>query len=808
MSKTSDLHYEMVSKRTRPPRLAIVTNIHDPDWSHTVVRIIEFLGFCWGGKHSLIIPTDGASIAPVFWTILERFGPDYVYVYRKSWGNVKIFAPDRYARELEARLEAWTKEFSLTDFARNKIEADMRDEEFDTFTLGADLSREIADRLVPFHYEKQFDWLMGREVPNELTAIWDVLPFVDSPKSILCFDGPSEISDAWWAAQTGHCAPKLEQHLAPLKVGTVPSRVDAAEARRFVRWLTSTALDSKSSNADEILFGEAKFPLPDAAMVTPFDLSMVAVQTYIRRNESIGVGKRSTIVYGDSIEDFCLSYCLPRIGQPTAWLPASWVGALKEQGDGVLRQCVHAFLGAAPTDVRMQDRLNLCSVSESMSKVAELPGIFQERAGFGVHGGGPTPLEPMEILYQRVPLPVPYCTDSPYQSELVPFIGRESAGPIDTPRPSGFSKLSATKHRWIAEILAGDRSVPTIPDVIQSLIASALSEQDARSSHQAVAYRCPGSLFTFGDDINSNLANPSVRLFDTFSAVSTMARIKGYHCRISDKGIYMRDSIEKLGGLADASKFLSSEEARALFRKFVDHEKRAKGKFDEGCVVDGRTYLDLAAVSVLLDGDEDAAVDLLDGLVAKGVLARGFVLGCTECKNVEWYPLGDISDEFQCARCKRRQVISRRNWKHPASPQVFYGLDEIFYHFIRNNGDISVLALGHLERKWRHRFNYCPEIELSIEKKSIAEVDICAAYDGILAIGEAKKVGNLDSSEAGPHAEAAKYAQLAEMFHSRRVLFCTTDSHWSENVRQIVSETFKGSLAIPIFLTGEDLLNS
>ena len=76
------LHYETIESRARPARIAVLINSSDADWLHTAVRIIEFLSSIWGGKHSIIVPTDGSTIEPTFWAILEKFSPDYVYFYR------------------------------------------------------------------------------------------------------------------------------------------------------------------------------------------------------------------------------------------------------------------------------------------------------------------------------------------------------------------------------------------------------------------------------------------------------------------------------------------------------------------------------------------------------------------------------------------------------------------------------------------------------------------------------------------------------------------------------------------------------
>ncbi len=45
---------------------------------------MEWLCTLWGGQYSLIVPTDGQTIAEPFLDLLEAFDPDYITVYQRS----------------------------------------------------------------------------------------------------------------------------------------------------------------------------------------------------------------------------------------------------------------------------------------------------------------------------------------------------------------------------------------------------------------------------------------------------------------------------------------------------------------------------------------------------------------------------------------------------------------------------------------------------------------------------------------------------------------------------------------------------
>jgi hypothetical protein len=331
-----------------------------------------------------------------------------------------------------------------------------------------------------------------------------------------------------------------------------------------------------------------------------------------------------------------------------------------------------------------------------------------------------------------------------------------------------------------------------------------------RVSGHSLAYACPSAGLIFNDDIIPNLHHPRIRLFDTFAAVSSVAATVGLKCELSDKGLYQRDSLKKLGGVAEAAR-LFCDQAAGVFEKYLDHSKREKGTYDEGCVLHGdkRTYLDLRAVQRVLGGDENAAVSLLDSLTASGVLCRGFVLRCSACTHVEWYSLANLSDRFRCTRCGREQTIRREHWRQPSAPQIFYKLDEIVYQFLKNDGRVVALGLDYMSQNSSHSFNYSPEIRFSTDHGTLSgEIDLCAVWNGELVIGEAKKQGQLADSVSEEGKIIRKYVSLATKLHTRRVVFCTMSSEWRASTLDAIVRGFHGRLPVPVFLSAENLLGS
>jgi hypothetical protein len=174
---------------------------------------------------------------------------------------------------------------------------------------------------------------------------------------------------------------------------------------------------------------------------------------------------------------------------------------------------------------------------------------------------------------------------------------------------------------------------------------------------------------------------------------------------------------------------------------------------------------------------------------------------------VEWYALAELADEFRCTRCGREQTIRRQHWRQPAAPQIFYKLDEIVYQFLKNDGDVVALSLDYMSRTSKQPFNYSPEIKIRKDDLAFSgEIDLCTVWNGVLTIGEAKKNGELASSDSEVRKVSEKYARLAIMLNARRVLFCTTSPEWKNSTMDAVRLAFKDDLAVPTFLAAQDLL--
>jgi hypothetical protein len=114
--------FRTVFAGVRPARLAVLVDQGDTDWQNTCRRIIECLASTWGGKYSIIVPTDGSKIDAVFWDMLEAFDPDYICEYGKTGLDWKIGSPQQYEELLQRTLQQEYPSQNPPDGAREAID--------------------------------------------------------------------------------------------------------------------------------------------------------------------------------------------------------------------------------------------------------------------------------------------------------------------------------------------------------------------------------------------------------------------------------------------------------------------------------------------------------------------------------------------------------------------------------------------------------------------------------------------------------------------------------------------------------------
>ncbi len=279
---------------------------------------------------------------------------------------------------------------------------------------------------------------------------------------------------------------------------------------------------------------------------------------------------------------------------------------------------------------------------------------------------------------------------------------------------------------------------------------------------------------------------------------------------MSDKGVYGSQACEIFGGLDEIGYAFRLEQQRLLLKKYLDMADPPKGTHDDGTFLnDGRRYLNFAAISKILGSDE-GAIKTIDTYISKGIFHRGFIFQCGRCSDVAWFSISEISHTFACRRCGTIQPYSRKSWRYPSEPALFYKLDEIVYLTLLYNGDTPLLTLDYLRRQSSDSFLHCPELRITPKgsSKAYLELDVCCVTDGRLCIGEAKSRNGLKSKGMSAQMTAERYRDLAVKMGATMVVFSTTEPLWSKSSLDAIENVFTNYPYIDVRrITGTSLLS-
>jgi hypothetical protein len=399
---------------------------------------------------------------------------------------------------------------------------------------------------------------------------------------------------------------------------------------------------------------------------------------------------------------------------------------------------------------------------------------------------------------------VPIERDNFQRDVLVQLSDGLSISTFQTPKPKNFHTIHPYEHRYITQLSVTQEAPPKHYALGQWIINDRrVTTHEARIGKDGPAYFCPTPAY-FGGDIDTVLVRPHLRLPSLSQIVSHLATLQGYECRPSDKGIYAEETIAKWGGLDKVARFLQDSNKRNLLDLFLEKSPSEPGK---GVYLrdDRRRYLDLESVKAVVG---EHAGSLIDELISKQILYRGFIFRCEFCRNSTWFSVGEITQEFKCRRCNRTQVYTKAHWKTPEEPAWFYKLDELVYQGYLQGMAVPLLALNYLQSESSESFSFVTDREFWKPEatKPDAEVDLFCVSDGVLTIGEAKTESRLGGSTSEENAEIAKYKRVSLALSARRLIFATLDNDWKANTISRVTAAFSDTPSVAVeFLVAEHL---
>ncbi len=216
-----------IGTSVRPGRAAVLVDINDARWQHTCLRVVEYFTRMWGGCGNIIVPTDGKEIAPLFWSILERFDPDYLEAYKRTGRDREIEEPAWFEEVYQRHIASWEQQTGqkTAPYAAEKIRDDLRRMSDTDFVVSPELQQQLKERLAPFYFQQ---WIVeagsvgADSAPRHPhTDIVDILPQIEHPPRVLKLNDKSDVPALWWGSAFGGMNAELQAQLVKQNIEVV-----------------------------------------------------------------------------------------------------------------------------------------------------------------------------------------------------------------------------------------------------------------------------------------------------------------------------------------------------------------------------------------------------------------------------------------------------------------------------------------------------------------------------------------------------------------------------------------------------------
>lgn len=829
---TQALAFRQVRMSLRPARVAVLIPKGDPGWTEMCQRVIEWLSGLWGGEYSLIVPTDGLTIAERFWYLLERFDPDYIYGYRKTMLDFKIAKPEEYAKWLDQYVKDIVTKYQDSDPDRVKkdIEGQLDMSDVGSWQVSEELEREILRRFNPFHREQSAVEGHVRARGSygfPLTALTAILPNAISINHLVIpgFSLPGDLQ-LLAASVTGLATSDLMKAFEGSGAAIPSMRLpDEQFCLEDVFDLLITKTNKRATerfvlDGQEIPEGDWRFNQKLLEHM-PFAQSMLGLRYYFR--DRVQHREPIILVVGDTVEEFCLYFCLSRMKWDVYWLPARLHSVFMEalQKNQKERQ---PFDGEALYLWRVTEnlvelrreyherRIWLTSMTLTAESLESVRGSLNDGQIYGRF----TDLTAAADVVLDVERLLPYVRtvfelENHGRPQVEQFFEGTSANFLNTPKPRTFEDVPPTGHHWISEAAVEGHVLPRRGAfAAASIVQQNYDEGFIRITRDGFGYFCPNlGWFSGQGSVDNILARPKIRLLDAEEIFKIIYSEAGFTTQFSDKGNYQRETTTLFGGLQSVSEVLRAEKKRQLLEKYLEVPAKGvpKKAGTDGAYLDAvrRRYLDFPAIQTSLGSAEEAG-DIIDQLIANNVITRGLIFRCERCAYAGWYPIAEVTQTFRCGRCRTEQRFTRRHWRMPEEPSWCYELNEVIYQGLANNMSVPILTAAVLQETAKGSFFSIPETELRAEKRPKQELDLTFICDGEIGIAECTTASVLNSNGTKENAELNRLREVADLLRAKHAVFSTLADSWEEITGKRAATAFQGSRARLRWLVRKDLL--
>jgi len=739
------------------------------DWRKKCLKIIEFHSQVWGGARNFIIPTNDAEIDEKFWVLLEKFDPDYFYIYNDSEGKI------------------------VHDISKK-------------------LKYEILKRLNPFYSED----IESIKTPIERLFVSSGYPLTHLPDIIPNTDVELPINNPIIDYPV---TKRLKEYLELMGYSVLGKMTnDYLEQIKKING-SNIAVDELIFDKNNItqFYGEI---WEECSVPFPYSLSMLKLNHYLK-GPSINSSRAPLIlVIGSNLEDFCFYYNLSRLRNDVLWVPFSlFQASMRDYTNkkGLLSSFIPYLISVmGNVNIYGEDKnVILTSFSKSSEDLIKIKKKLND-VSLKFYN---KPIEHLSISFDINKILTynheVFEYDNYSNCYTEQFIDNKSVNPIKTPIPLNFKHRSFDKHYWITEISIKDYKLPQVSVLSDSIIARGYSEHEIRISKNGISYFCPNTTIIGNHPIDKSLLEAHIYLFEPFEIFEKILGELGFSINFSDKGNFERESIRKFGSLEQIAKFLLNEKNRTLFDQFVKQKKKNKSEnHDEGRYLkDNRRYMDLNSIKKIIGGRIDS-LKFIDDFIENKIFHRGFIFKCESCRYSAWYDVKNINSKFTCNACGKSQYYKSNHLisdQDIIEPKWFYKLDEIIYKGYINDMIVPLLTLNKLDNLSNESFLHVNEIEIwkdkSSKKKPEIELDICCISDGKIIIGECKKSNKIEEDVNLEKKKLTNYKYFYKQMGAKEFVLSTFNKNgWSDRTIKNIEEIFGDEINYTL-LNKKDLLS-
>jgi hypothetical protein len=747
-----DQSHIVLGAAARPARLGVLVPValKGVSWVRTFEAALAAQVRYWGGRGNLLFPLSAnLTDQELFWELADRFDADAFVTYAPTWRELQEFGPQLYDHHMtKFRAEAGAKfdAEDVDDLARQldtRIAFDVRPRPEQVALL--------RRRLAPFHHGREDSHLDSFNGVD--AAAWpftDTVDFADLPSLIVevTFRG-GPVRKLLETAVAGRLPGAVREALEEQGVAV---RDEAFGRYEWVRLAIDRARNARAS--------------------VPWTLADQGLGLY---GSAGSTRLPAALVVGNTAWDFCLYYALKRMTGMAWWLP-SWL----RKDDLYL----HSLSTAMQYEAAAQGR-DVAVVSASSTKARD--EVLKSMSRFTVPSIKASAMDWRDVLPDD---PLRYYSRDD-EGRMRPMPLRDGAlVDLETPIPRHTRTRVPNELRWLTEVQGKTWTPIRHPRVAMQVLGGMHAATElVRTTRDGVAYFSPNPLILGGATLESSVVRPVLSPLPLVEQVRGALEEAGWTCGSSDKGIYAIESMRLFGGFEELCQALRDPVTRSLIDAY-----RAKHGPGRRLSHDNRRYLTWENFGQVVP---DAAVaDVIDPLLAAGVLVRGLVLKCLRCRQEAWHPLRAVGDEFECARCGTIQVLERQSWLGTNEPTWSYRLAEVLYQLLEHDGELPLLGVRDAFADSRRPVAYAYELELTSPTGVSLEIDIFSADGYRLWVGEAKKDGRFD------HERIQTLASVADVVDAYGVMLTTSKRVWPDSTTRNARGVFDGRWPKLLLLAG------